>query len=50
MEFPGEAEALSARAQELLAARSIDDAMLAARAESGRVSGGRPEAHPRWPL
>jgi hypothetical protein len=48
MEFPGEAEALSARAQELLAARSIDDAMLAARsiddamlaarAESGRVA------------
>src|ERR1700691_879429 len=37
-EFPGEAEALSARAQELLAARSIDDAMLAARAESGRVA------------
>jgi hypothetical protein len=38
MEFPGEAEALSARAQELLAARSIDDAMQAARAESGRVA------------
>ena len=37
-EFPGEAEALSARAQELLAARSIDDAMLAAMPESGRVA------------
>jgi hypothetical protein len=37
-EFPGEAEALSARAQELLAARSIADAMLAAGTESGRVA------------
>jgi Protein of unknown function (DUF2786) len=37
-EFPGEAEALSAKAQELLAARSIDDTMLAARAESGRLA------------
>jgi hypothetical protein len=37
-EFPGEAETLSARAQELLAARSINDAMFAARPDSGRVT------------
>jgi hypothetical protein len=37
-EFPSEAETLSARAQEVLAARSIDDAVLAARAESGRAA------------
>jgi hypothetical protein len=37
-EFPGEAEALSARAQELLAARSVNDAMQTAEAERGRVA------------
>jgi len=36
-DFPGEAETLSARAQELLAARSVNDAMQAAGPESGRV-------------
>jgi Protein of unknown function (DUF2786) len=37
-EFPGEAEALSARAQGLLAARSIDEAMRAADTGPGRVT------------
>jgi hypothetical protein len=37
-DFPSEAETLSARAQELLAARSINDAMRAAGAESGRAA------------
>jgi hypothetical protein len=37
-ESPGEAEALSAQAQELLAARSIDDAMLVAETGPGRIA------------
>ena len=59
-EFPEEAEALSAQAQELLAARSIDDAMLAAETGPGQVAAaGRVAAAPaggfsstapmRWP-
>jgi hypothetical protein len=40
-EFPEEAEALSGRAQELMAKYSIDHALLAAQADGGEVPGGR---------
>jgi hypothetical protein len=47
-EFPEEAEALSARAQELMAKYSIDQAVLADAATAGTAVAGQASAGPSW--